>query len=396
MSKIYKVAIVGGGASGLLSAVELLSGENAFNGSDIVIIERCDRIGKKLICTGNGQGNLSNAQINASNYYGDKYFIEQVVQDIKDIDIVRYLGKIGIKTINDDGKIYPVSKQASSVLDIIRAFLQSRNCEIITSSKVQRIQKSNKNFSLELSDKKINAENVILAVGGKSQKQFGTDGTSYNLATDFGHKLTDLFPSLVQLKTDTTKIKGLKGLKETAKVDAFDNGKLKKSAVGDLLFTDYGVSGNSIFSVSAGVADSTNATLSIEFLPNYSETELADILSERLKLKYFNYENVLYGLMNKKIAQTILKNVKSNSVNDIVKAAKHFTLKVNGTTGFNYSQTTRGGIKTSDVDKNFESKLCKGLYLVGEMLDIDGDCGGYNLTFAFISGIISAKNIKKI
>ena len=393
---MYKVAIVGGGASGLLLATELCSFEKAISGKDILILERLDRVGKKLISTGNGQGNLSNKVISEKNYYGEENFIKQAVKTIHGVNIVDYLYKIGIPTTCDeDGKIYPVSKQASAVLDILRANLLSKGVNIVCDRYVTDIYKNEDNFTL-ISQEKYHAKNVVLAFGGKSAKQFGTDGTSYNLAQKFGHTLTSLYPSLVQLKTDTTHIKGLNGLKERVKATAIINGKEVKSAQGDLLFTEYGVSGNVVFSLSSVICGQTNAKIKIEFLPNLDNKNLLKILSDKQKLTpYIPFNEILVGIINKKIGQKLIKDYKLNTIEKVVEKLKNFTIDVIEPLGFNNSQVTKGGINTLDIDPTtYQSKKCKNLYIVGEALNVDGDCGGYNLTFAFCSAIASAKAIK--
>ncbi|MBR2385464.1 MAG: aminoacetone oxidase family FAD-binding enzyme, partial [Clostridia bacterium] len=231
--------------------------------------------------------------------------------------------------------------------------------------------------------------------GGKTAPQFGTDGTSYTLATDFGHKLSKLYPSIVQLKTETSMIRGLKGVKEVAKVTAFDGQKQLKSAVGDLLFTEYGISGNAVFQISSEIPSVQNSSVKIEFLPNFSLEEVEKLLSDKLYILGNNFDDILVGIVNKKIGQAVINSVKERTCLSIAKALKNFNLKVTGTLGFNNAQVTKGGIFTDLIDStSFESKLQKGLYIVGEVLNIDGECGGYNLTFAFISGILAGKSIK--
>lgn len=396
MQKLYKTIIIGGGASGLLSAVELLSGDNAFSGQDVLILERNDRVGKKLIATGNGQGNLTNDNFGEKYYYGEPSFIKQFVLNAKQIDIKKYFEKIGVyMSSSESGKVYPLSKQASAVLDSIRSYLTYKNCSVLTGKKVTKIDKKDGVFEVSVSGEKFLSKSVILCAGGSAGKQFGTDGTSYALAEKFGHKKTELFPSLVQLKTPTDKIKGLKGIKETARVTAFVGAKPLMSVEGDLLFTDFGVSGSTIFSLSASVADKKDAYLIIEFLPNLTFSKTEQIIKKRQSLTHVGSEDLLVGVINKKVGQAIIKNSKSLNATDIAYTLKNFKLDVTGSLGFNYAQVTRGGIKTNQISQTFESKLVENLYIAGEILDVDGDCGGYNLTFAFLSGIISAKDIKE-
>ncbi|MBR0189954.1 MAG: aminoacetone oxidase family FAD-binding enzyme [Clostridia bacterium] len=396
MNKIYKAAIIGGGASGLLCAAELLSGENRLKGGDVVILERNDRVGKKLIATGNGQGNLTNAEISAENYSGDSAFIKTFIEQSKLVNLTEYFKNLGIITEKDEsGRIYPVSRQANSVLDILRAYLIGNNCTIITGFKANKITERGGVFTVSAENgEKITAENVVLAVGGKAAKQFGTDGQAYALATAFNHKLTPLFPSLVQLKTEKEPIKGLKGIKLNATVALFDGNTFIKKASGDLLFTDYGVSGNTVFKISDKAATLKNPVLKIDFLPQFTDKELSEILAKRTRDGFMSKTDILNGLVHKKLGETIVKQ-SGGDLARTIKTVKSFTVKVTGTLGFDYAQTTKGGIDTADIHPHsYESKLQKGLYITGEMLDVDGECGGYNLTFAFISGIIAARSIK--
>ncbi len=396
MEKTFSVAIIGGGASGLLCAVELLRGKNALNGKDIAILERTDRVGKKLIATGNGTGNLSNENFGEEYYHGDKEFISQFIKTALDVDIEGYFRKLGIPFYTDEkGRKYPLSRQASAVLDILREILLKNGVNVITDFYVKNVNKSKNGFEVLSDTQKVFAKKVVLACGGSAGKQFGTDGTSYSLAEKFGHKKTNLYPSLVQVKTELEKIRGLKGLKEYAKVYALDGDKVLKSAKGDILFTEYGVSGNTVFTVSGYLALAKNPIIKIEFLPDFTLEETLKLLEERSEILNLENAGVLCGILNKKIGERLVKNINSIEPKILAKTLKNFTLKVNGNLGFNYAQVTKGGIKTDQIDaKTYQSKLVDGLYLTGEVLDVDGDCGGYNLTFAFCSGINSARSIK--
>lgn len=396
MKNNYKAVIIGGGASGLLCAVELLRGKNALKGCDFLILERNDRVGKKLIATGNGQGNLCNSLFSADYYHGDQDFINEFIDNAKAVNIEQYLCDLGIPLTKEEGKRYPISKQSSAVLDIIRLFLSSQGVEVLTGEKALSVISRNQGYTIETDKSKYNAQNVVLAFGGKVGKQFGTDGTSYHLATNLGHKISKLYPSLVQLKTDLTKVRGLKGLKEKVKLTAKDGEKVLKSTVGEILFTEFGVSGNAVFTLSAYLTDAKNPNLKIEFMPEYSQEEIENIITQRQKLGYFSKEDYLKGLINKRIGQMVIKNIQNVTPKELAKSLKNFTLTVTGNLDFNYAQVTKGGIIVSDVNANtMESKINEGLFITGEALDVDGDCGGYNLTFAFVTGILSARKIKQ-
>ena len=395
MNNIYSVAIVGGGASGLLCATELLLSSNAFLGSDIIVLEKNDRVGKKLIATGNGQGNIFNRNISIDNYHGDKGFINAFFKNFDDINLENYFKNLGIFVFGDEeGRVYPLSLQANSILDNLRYFLSSKNCTIKTHFCVHSIKKDGEIFIIDDGEQIVKAKNVVCAFGGASGKQFGTDGSSYKLLENFGHKLTKLVPSLVQLKVDVKDYKTLKGVKEKAKVYAFDGDKLLKASFGDLLFTEYGLSGNTIFKLSSYLQSAKKPNIKVEFLPSLSSEELLSIIKYREGLNYIPREDLLLGIVNKQLGRILCK--KYNKIEDIVNALKGLPFEVCGDLGFNNAQVTKGGIDTDAVNPfTFQSKLVKNLFLTGEVLNVDGDCGGYNLAFAFISGIKVAKTIKE-
>ena len=398
MQKIYQTAIIGGGAAGLMTAVEVCRGDFSLCGKDVIILEKNDRVGKKLIATGNGQGNLTNENLSREYYYGDKKFIDEFLLSEKNICLKRYLEELGIPLYSKaDGKVYPLSRQASSVLDIIRQHLSNFGVEEKTSAEVLDLRKEKDFYRIKTSAGEFFAKTVVLATGGSVAKQFGTDGSAYSLAIKFKHKKSQIYPSLVQLKTNLDTIRGLKGLKEVAKVMAIHNGKLLKSATGDLLFTEFGVSGASVFQVSSAVTDKSGAILKIEFLPELTLEELTALLENRRKnYPYLYSSDMLCGIVNKRIGQAVIKTAKDNSPTAVAFALKNFTLSVLGSLGANYAQVTKGGILTEDVNAlTMESKLSENLFLTGELLNVDGDCGGYNLTFAFVTGILAGKAIKE-
>ncbi len=390
MSKIYDVILIGGGASNLIASTYL--GERLPKDS-FCVLEKSSRVGKKLIATGNGQGNLTNKNISGENYFSStKDFYLPVIERFDNFAIEKYLNGLGIY-LTGENKRYPVSLEATSVLDLIREKLFNDNVQIYTDTPVDKITYSNNLFTIYSGDKKYLAKNVIVGCGGSAGKQFCTDGSAYSLLTPFGHKVTSLYPSLVQLKTDTTFIKGLKGIKVDALVKAFDkNGKLLKKERGDLLFTDYGVSGSAVFQVSGHAVKETGSYLEIEFLPDLSINAIKGMLAKKeSNAPYLNEENLYNGLINKQLAKALIKYGKG----DTLSALKKFRLNVTGSLGFNYAQVTKGGIDVKDIDENtLESKLIKGLFVVGEMLDVDGDCGGYNLHWAFASGLTVAKELE--
>lgn len=379
------VAIIGGGASGLAAAALLCRTTKL----DIALIEGGGRLGKKLAASGNGQGNISNAHISAQSYHGSGA--------ARAYDIISCFGKVyerlfyGRFTCDERGRIYPAGRQASALSDCLIAEVRRGGVNVFTGARVVSLEKGGQ-FVLRLSDgSSMTAKYVVMCVGGKAQKQFGTDGSSYALARAFGHRITPLFPSLVQLKTDVAHIKTLRGIRADCNLRAVAEDGGEMSARGDVIFTDYGVSGNAVFSVSPVFAGS-RGKICIGFAPGISEEELAADIRLKQSLGYERSE-VLALTLNNQIGRAIVRRAGSGDAAVIAHTAKNFTLEVNGTLGFDYAQVTRGGVDMSDVNDDLESALCPGLFFAGEVLDVDGDCGGYNLTWAFASAARVAEAI---
>lgn len=385
----FDVAIVGGGAAGLACAVRLVQ----ISHFKIAVIEQNDRLAKKLSQTGNGQGNVSNEEMTVNHFFGgDKSIVKSVA-----CSGVFTPDKIFgcLFTSDDKGRIYPAGKQASALGDCLIQRLKGR-AEIIRA----RVTDVEKGIYLTLgNNQKIRADFAVLCVGGKAQKQFGTDGESYALARKLGHRITPLYPSLVQLKTDTQYIKTLKGIRVDCALSAFCGEKFIKKVRGDVIFTDYGISGNAAFAISPYCTDRQGVTLSVEFLPEISAKEIAKNLSARSHTTDFS--ELLCGTVHNQIARAIYARAykegltKAQNIDRIVAMLKSFTLECTGTLGFDYAQVTRGGIEMRGVTEELESKYLKNLFFAGEVLDVDGDCGGYNLQWAFSSGYAVANSIYK-
>lgn len=380
----YDVAVIGGGAAGMACAAEL-----SVNGSlKIVLIEAADRLGKKLAITGNGQGNVSNEDMSPDHYHGGGKALAEKIACADDYGAGTLFNCIF--TSDDRGRVYPAGRQASSLVDSLSFTLKERGVEIILSVQVTSVKKG---YELKLSDGRILcAEYVVLCTGGVAQpvlKNF----SPYALAQNFGHKTTELFPSLVQLKTDTRHIKTLKGIRADCRVTASVDGRDEISARGDVIFTDYGISGNSVFSVSPIFADRLGK-VKIEFLPDVSVDRIAEDVSKKSALGY-PVSELLSGTLHNQIGRAIIKRVNSSDPLDVAKAVKNFELEVTGTLGFAYAQVTRGGVRVEEVSPDLQSRIADKLYFAGEVLDVDGDCGGYNLNWAFSSGRFVAENILK-
>ncbi len=386
----FDVIVIGGGASGLACAARLQkSGKNL----KVCVIEAGERLGKKLAATGNGQGNISNADMAVSHYHGGNLAL---VEKIACADA--YAGaKLFdcLFCVDEKGRIYPAGKQASALVDNFLREIDGENISVLTNTKVEKIKKGENFFEIFSGGQAVaRSKFVAVCVGGKAQKQYKTDGTAYALATSFGHTLTPLFPSLVQLKTDTTHIKTLKGIRADCTASAINNGKVIKSVRGDVIFTEYGLSGNAIFALSSYVADKREVTISLEFLTDFCAEEIEKSISAR-KLAGCKDGELLSGTLHNQIGRAIIKRAGTADAKEITKTLKNFTLPVLGTLGFDYAQVTKGGINMNEITAELESKFVKNMFLAGEVLDVDGDCGGYNLQWAFTSGVAVAEAILK-
>ncbi len=382
----YDVAVIGGGASGMACAVRLIEKNKNLK---ICIIDAGERLGKKLAATGNGQGNISNLYMDASHYHGGNTILVNQIACSSRYSVTELFDCLF--TADDKGRIYPSGRQASALCDRLLSKLKGR-CEILLATKVTEIEKG---FKLKLSDgKAVAAKYVVFCVGGKAQKQFKTDGSAYSLVTKLGHSLTSLYPSLVQLKTDTKHIKTLKGIRVDCKVTAVYNGAVIGESRGDVIFTDYGVSGNAIFELSASVADKQGVELSLEFLPDIAEQTVIENLAAR-KRAGTPVSELLSGTLHNQLGRAVIARAQSDEETEIACLLKNFTLPVIGSLGFDYAQVTKGGVDMNEITDELESKLVKNLYFAGEVLDVDGDCGGYNLQWAFTSGMAAADSILK-
>ncbi|MBQ9730340.1 MAG: aminoacetone oxidase family FAD-binding enzyme [Clostridia bacterium] len=399
MKNGFEIAVIGGGASGLTCAVKLAKNKQL----KVLVLERGERLGRKLSATGNGQGNLTNERVGHGGYFsvsshGEKR-AEEIVEKYSKADFLSFLESLGALCEADEkGRVYPTSRQASSITDLFRYRLErAENVFVCTKALVESVERKNEEFVLrclvEGETKTFYAKNVVLCTGGTAAKNFGTDGNGYKIAKAFGHTLTPLYPSLVQLKTEKEKIKTLKGIRvNDACVVAFSCGKEISREIGDVIFTDYGVSGDAIFRTSAFVADKIDqgTILEIDFLPNVSKERLISVIAKKLE-SGANPKEVLCGIVNNQLGRVILSCAACATPEAIACEVKSFTLPVLGSLGFDYAQVTKGGVPLCETDENLQSKKQKGLYFAGEILDADGECGGFNLQFAYSSASVVAE-----
>ncbi len=402
-----EIAVIGGGASGLMAAITAKK-----SGKEVIILERKDRILKKVLITGNGRCNITNVNANISNYFGKNISsVENILNRFTPQDTMDFFNELGIVCNEENrGKVYPLSGQASSVVDALRFEAEKLGIKIETEFYVRKIEKDGFKFRIYSEDKKkIEAGRVIIAAGGQSYPELGSNGSGFELAKELGHSVTKLSPSIVQLKTEKYQVKGLQGIKTDVAVTAYGDNKKICTYDGELLFTDYGISGNVVFNISFVMPLYKNVEFEIDFMKKFDYNELYEMLKERKRiLSHLTMENYFNGMINKKLGQFLskvsgieklskpVKDLNDSDIRKLCTVLKKHRMKILETTGFKNAQVTAGGVSLDEVNtETLESKIVKGLYFSGEVLDVYGECGGFNLQWAWASGHIAGENTAK-
>ena len=408
----HDLIIVGGGASGLVAAITAKD-----FGMDVAIVEGSDRIGKKILTTGNGRCNISNNCIKPPfiNYHSSNSdFKFSALEKFSLEDTKNFFLSLGLPIVSlPNGKLYPQSLQASSVVDILKMALEDRNISLYTNCKVKDIHRG-KEFKLSTTNEEFNlftANKIILACGGKSAPKTGSDGSGYKLTKSLGHSITDLLPGIVQLKLDYNHLKALSGVKFDGYVTLLCDDKAIKKEFGEILFTDYGISGPPILQISALASESTfkkNKTeIIVDLMPNYTLEELEYFIECHFALlSHRPIINALIGVVNKKLIPILLKESGIDNLQmpcyelswhekkKLISTLKSWKFTCTGTNDFNQAQVTVGGVNTKEINPTtLESNIVPNLYFCGEILDVHGDCGGFNLQWAWSSGYAVAQSI---
>lgn len=399
------VVIIGGGAAGLCAAVYLKQKKPQFT---VRILEALPRVGKKLIVTGNGRCNISNKQISLECYHGkNKEFCRYALEKYNVSVSEEFFRSIGVPFIYEGNKAYPASLQAGSVVDCLRFMAEELGVIIHTDTKVTNINTVGKDYKVIANKVSFIAKNVIIATGGLAGgEKYGCDGSMFKILQSAGFKMVKPLPTIVQIKTINDITKQLKGIKIDAAVSLKRGAQILRSDYGEVLFTDYGLSGPPVMQISRDAARFENLTVSLDIMNDVDYDKLFDTIVERISImKNRTLEEFFTGMFNKRLGQVILKMagfklsdsvsvLDEKAVKNIVKIIKNMDFVVTGTTGFANAQATVGGLDTTAFDNlTMESFGCKNLYCVGEMLDIDGDCGGFNLQWAWSSAMCAAESI---
>ncbi|WP_019228229.1 NAD(P)/FAD-dependent oxidoreductase [Sedimentibacter sp. B4] len=396
-----KVAVIGGGAAGLVAAIAA-----ARNGAEVSVYEKMNKVGKKILATGNGRCNYTNMYMSMDRYHSKNITMAESAMNFFDRDkTISFFENLGIYPyIDQSGKVYPNSLQASSVLDVLRYETLRLNVQEITDFEVRELRKSKDKFSIIGMENAFTADKVILCSGGKASPQLGSDGSGYEIAKSFGHKIIEPFPALVQLKLAGKYFKRITGIRFDGIVRSFTESKTIREEEGELLFTDYGISGPPVLQISRKVIEAINRNelvfIAVDMFPNLTKAMLYDILKDRFfHIGYKSMEDALIGFINKKLISVILSEAGFDNIQKecgklskkeifkIIDILKEWKFEVTGHNTWQQAQTTAGGIALTDINpKTMESTKVKGLYFAGEVLDVDGDCGGFNLQWAWSSG----------
>ncbi len=395
--------IIGGGAAGLSLAVML---KTELPELSVKLLEKADRVGKKLATTGNGRCNITNSQLLPERYHGDCEFAAEILQNFGFEAQKEFFNSIGVLFCEeDDGKCYPKSLQATSVVDALRFKADELGVETLLNTSVKEVKRDDGGFSVICADKTFKAKTVVVAVGGEAGGKLGSaDG--YSILKSMGHKIEKVFPSVVQLKTDTAFVRQLKGVKIDALVTAKSDSGFRQE-FGEVLFCDYGLSGPPILQVSR-LFEGGNMTISLDIVPDMSESDIKAELTKRVNTFAERPLTELFtGFLHKRLGQVVLKyagvdvNLPCKALNEkqiekTAKTVKSFTFKVLGNLGFENAQVTAGGAQCAQFFTSCMSKKAKGLFAIGEVLNVDGDCGGFNLAFAWGSAFACKNGIKEI
>ena len=395
-----RVCVIGGGASGLLAAISA-----KMNQAEVFILEKNIKLGRKILATGNGRCNFTNVDATENNY-NHPYFVKPIFDQFgpdKTLDFFENLGIV--PKIEDEGKTYPLSEQAASIVDVLTYEIDRLGINVFYEANVIDINRTDNLFYISTESKTFVADKVIISTGGKALPKSGSDGNGYHLAQMFNHKITDVFPALVKLELDYPYLKQMDGVKVKATAELVYKDQVVHSEFGDVLFTKYGISGPTILQISRKANEllykGEKAYIKVKLIEHL---DYNDLIQRFKKLNSKPIEMAMIGLIPKKLIHPVLKeagvkhfqdltdNLNGKVLSKIITLLFDWRFLIIGSKGYDEAQVTAGGISIDDIDPmTLESKIIKGLFFTGEVLDIDGLCGGYNLQWAWSSGFIAGK-----
>ena len=399
------IGIIGGGASGMAAALAAAENKNV----QVLLFERQARLGRKLQATGNGRCNLTNRNVSLERYHGDqKEFAAAALEKYDLDDTIRWFTSMGLYTVDEpSGRFYPYSDQANSVVDVLRFALDKPNIQVLTGVEVTKVKKTGDQFIVETGDESYCCDRLIVACGGLAGTKLGGSMSGYKLLMKFGHHCTKLRPTLVQIRSDWDALPSLKGVRTNCWAVIERDSELHSAGKGEIQFTEHGLSGPVIFDISRDVCHEKGSWVcKLDLLPDLEREILLPMLRRRQQTD-LTAEDLLTGILHNRLGRVIVKEAGISGYVPIRQLEdwelekvcdKVFSLEIHLTEpmGMDSAQVTAGGIFTSEFDPHtMESKLVPGLYACGEVLDIDGDCGGYNLQWAWSSGRCAGENAGK-
>ena len=425
-----KIGVIGGGAAGMMAAVAA-----AEQGARVTILEANDRLGKKILSTGNGKCNLGNEKLDSEEYYtGEPGLLKECLERFSTGDTVGFFQKTGLLIKSKNGYLYPASEQAASVLDVLRFEVAAAGIEVVTGCRGERIEaaggpseqteaadgcpaeRSGQIKGTDRNDgtggirvqgggKSFVFDRVIIAAGGRAAPRTGSDGSGYTLARQLGHSLIPTVPALVQLKCRENFFKSVAGVRADAELSIMSGGECTARERGELQLTEYGISGIPVFQISRQVnyrlLRENEVEIRIDFLPDYTPEAYERLYISRMLLQgQRTVEEFFTGMLNKKLMQLFVRLAGLKPTEDVDTAdreklkqvfalCRRFAVHVTDHNGYDSAQVCAGGVPLSEVTGNLESVKAKGIYFAGEILDVDGRCGGYNLQWAWTSGYIA-------
>lgn len=396
------IVIVGGGASGISAA--LSAARRAPKDTRITLLEGLDRVGKKILATGNGRCNLTNEEITPEHYHsGRPELLAPLLAEMPPQRTLEFFRSLGLYCSAEEmGRVYPNARQASAVLDTLTLALEGAGIQTVCSAKIKHIARKGGAFLLTAQDgRTVRADALILAAGSRAAPAQGTDGSGLTLARQMGLECTPVYPCLVALKCGGGAAKGLKGIRSRGQVRLLRRGKTAGVESGEIQFTDYGLSGIPVFQLSCLLGpDPAGAELAVDLLPEWDQAELARWISAQAR-RYPSapLERFLPGLVHKRLLFAVMKSVGISPLSRpasslspretaaLAGALKDWRFPVEGPLSWEQAQVTGGGVSLAELDGRFGARRCPGLFLCGELLDVAGDCGGYNLHWAWCSGL---------
>lgn len=394
------VGVIGGGAAGMTAAIAA-----AEQGAKVTILEANDRLGKKILSTGNGKCNLGNEKLGTEEYYtGEPALLERLLGRFSTDDTVDFFQRLGLLVKSRNGGLYPVSEQASSVLDVLRFEVSALGVEVVTGCRAERIERDEGSGRIQVqgAGKEFSFDSVILACGGRAAPKTGSDGSGYRMAERLGHSLVPTVPALVQLKCREDFFKSIAGVRAEAELTMMEKGECTVRERGELQLTDYGISGIPVFQMSRQVnyrlLGEREVEIVIDFLPDYPPDAYERLYIGRMLLQgQRTVEEFFAGMLNKKLMLLFIRlaglkpteeidSADREKVKRVFELCRKFTVHVTGHNGYENAQVCAGGVPLSEVTERLESVKTPGVYFAGELLDVDGRCGGYNLQWAWTSG----------